>query len=199
MLRSDIVSPITEILIPRVSWLGVDVSNLTAALSFAGEGTRHGQSPSHHGLGTRLLLSTCEPDIQGKQGGLTDLLETIRTWTSRSHGFPYLVICPLLESGEGCTWLNYSQNLPRDWTRLGYLSQKPHKGCLQVQCSCPWSRGGMKWGSGGPALAPGHAFSTCPPLLPGLRVSHESSSSFPTSLPAFNWGVGHKPFLTCKT
>lgn len=104
--RSDIVSPITEILIPRVSWLGIDVSNLTAAVSFAGEGTRHGQSPSHHGLGTRLLLSTCVPDIQGKQGGLTDLLETIRTWTSRSHGFSYLIVCPLLESGEGCTWLN---------------------------------------------------------------------------------------------
>lgn len=101
MLRSDIVSPITEILIPRVSWLGVDVSNLTAAVSFAGEGTRHGQSPSHHGLGTCLLLSICVPDIQGKQGGLTDLLiVSRRTWTSRSHGFSYLIICPLLESGK---------------------------------------------------------------------------------------------------
>lgn len=132
MLRSDIVSPITEILIPRVSWLGVDVSNLTAAVSFAGEGTRHGQSPSHHGLGTRLLLSTCGPDIQGKQGGLTDLLETIRTCTSRSHGFSYLVICSLLESGEGCTWLNYSRICLGIGPDLGICPKSPTK----AACKC---------------------------------------------------------------
>lgn len=61
--------------------------------------------------GTRLLVSTHGPDIQGRQDGSTDLLETIRTWASRSHGFLQLVVCHLLKSGEGHAWLNHSQNL----------------------------------------------------------------------------------------
>lgn len=40
------------------------------------ERARYGQTLSHHGLGTCLLVSTRGPDVQGMQSCLTDLIET---------------------------------------------------------------------------------------------------------------------------
>lgn len=145
-------------------------------------------------------------DIQGRQGGLTDLLETIRTWASRSHGFLQLVVCHLLKSEEGHAWLNHSQNLHEPQCGLDHslvLVLKVPQRLLSSVAHKPRECGRGQLGVRGHQMGKWSPWGSHSPLahhycLVFMSQMNEPYISFQTCLPAFSWGMGHKSLLNMQ-
>lgn len=132
-------------------------------MSLGGGGARYSQPPSHHGRGICVLVYTLGPDIQGSQGGLVDLLETVRTCTTGAVVFCSWSSVPCCNQGKAALAVTTRFAWGLDQILVPFL--KAPQRLLAGAVHRPREQVRHEMGKWNPCLSPsGEAFSACPML-----------------------------------